>query len=72
VIDMGPNGFIQTRIVGSGGRLLETIDYDNTNPRLGGHCFPGAFVPNGGACNGSTSFAIGAKALEFYIANPKR
>ena len=72
VIDQGVSGFTQTRILGMSGRILELIRYDNTNARLGGHCFPGPAVPNGGGCDGPTAFEIGAKTLEFYVNNPKR
>jgi poly(3-hydroxybutyrate) depolymerase len=71
VIDQGVNGFTQTRITGANGRTLELIRYDNVNARLGGHCFPGPAVPNGGGCDGPTAFEIGAKTLEFYVNNPK-
>ncbi len=70
-IDSGPNGFIQFRVVGANGRLLELIRFDNTNT-LGGHCFVGPLVPNGGACNGPDGFQMGAKILDFYRANPKQ
>jgi poly(3-hydroxybutyrate) depolymerase len=69
----GPNGFVQTRFTGQKpGQILETLRYDNTNPRLGGHCFVGPLVtPNSGGCNGPNGFEIGAKTLEFYMNNPK-
>jgi predicted esterase len=71
-VAMGPNGFTQMRITGQNGRILELIRYDNSNPRLGGHCFVGPFVPNTGGCDGPNGFEYGQKILEFYMANPKR
>jgi poly(3-hydroxybutyrate) depolymerase len=68
----GANGFTQTRFTGQKpGQILETVRYNNVNPRLGGHCFPGPLMPNSGGCNGPNGFEIGAKTLEFYQNNPK-
>jgi poly(3-hydroxybutyrate) depolymerase len=72
-INTGVNGFLQMRFTSptGSGRIFERIFYDNTNPRLGGHCFPGPFQTNGGGCDGPNAFEIGAKTLQFYMANPK-
>ena len=71
VIDTGANNFVQTRITGQNGRILELIRYDNRNARLGGHCFVGPFTPNAGGCDDPTAFENGAKTLELYMNNPK-
>ena len=79
VVQQSPIGNVQhLRFVGTQGRILETIQYDNIKdpaagpPNLGGHCYVGPFAPNGGGCTGPAAFQNGAKTLEFYLANPKR
>lgn len=79
VVQQSAIGNVQhLRFVGTQGRILETIQYDNIKdpaagpPNLGGHCYVGPFTPNGGGCTGPAAFQNGAKTLEFYLANPKR
>jgi len=59
-----------TRWTNEQGTVLEFIEFDWTNPRGNGHCYPGADAGIGG-CGIDTPIHYGEAALNFYIAHPK-